>query len=31
MWRLRRDTADQALGSLLNGRIKGRKFKVRKL
>ena len=26
-----RDTADQALGRLLNGKIKGRKFKVRKL
>ena len=26
-----RDTADEALGRLLNGRIKGRKFKVRRL
>jgi ATP-independent RNA helicase DbpA len=25
------DTADRALGQLINGRIKGRKFKVRKL
>ena len=25
------DTADTALGRLLNGKIKGRKFKVRKL
>lgn len=28
---IERATADQALGRLLNGRIKGRKFKVRKL
>ena len=26
-----RDEADSALGRLLNGKIKGRKFKVRKL
>jgi ATP-independent RNA helicase DbpA len=28
---IERDVADNALGSLLNGKIKGRKFKVRKL